>query len=338
MRKSDEPGMAGLLLHKRTHDLRERVKELACLYSISDITERRNVNLGEMLQAVAEVLPPSWQHPEITCGRIVFEDREYTTADFRETEWRIAAEIILDGTRQGSVEVFYVEERPELEEGPFLKEERQLVDDIAIRLGRVIEQRRHDEMLRVSEERYRNLVERLADAVLIIDDNLISFVNAAMLVLVGARHKDEIIGHDFLEIIHADSRDLWTDTIQNQEEPDTWSPPIEIKLIRPHDHHVAVVEASAIRTGFGAENQFQLVLRDIRERSQAEARKLFNRLSMRERQIMEMVVQGETSKVIAIHLGISSRTVENHRAHLIRKMETHSLADLIHKAYMLGIR
>lgn len=338
MRKSDEPGMAGLLHNKQTHDLGERIKELACLYSISDITERRNVNLGEMLQTVAEVLPPSWQYPEITRGRIVFEGREYSTADFRETEWRIAAEITLDGTCQGSVEVFYVEERPELDEGPFLREERRLVDDIAIRLGRVIEQRRHDEMLQLSEERYRNLVERLADAVLIIDDNLISFANAAMLVLVGARHKDEIIGHDFLEIIHADSRDLWIDTIRNQEEPDTWSPPIEIKLIRPNDHHIAVVEASAVRTGLGAESQFQLVLRDIRERKQAEARNLFDRLSMRERQIMEMVVQGETSKVIAIHLDISRKTVESHRANLIRKMETHSLADLIHKANMLGIR
>lgn len=319
------------------HDLGERVKELACLYYISDITERRDTSLAEMLQAVVEILPPSWQYPEITCGRIVFEDHEYTTTNFKETKWRISGDIVLDGECRGAVEVFYLEKRPESAEGPFLKEERQLADDIAIRLSRVIEQRRHDEMLRLSEERYRNLVEGLADSVVILEEGTITYTNAAMVSIIGAKDKDDVVGRDFLKIIHPDSRDHWLVSVVEQDGSWNEFPHTEIKMIRFDDQKIVEVEVSTTKTNLGDEVQYQLVLRDIRKRKQAEARKLYERLSKRERQILEMVAQGETSKIIAASLDISRRTVESHRANLIKKMESHSLADLIRKARVLGI-
>lgn len=52
------------------------------------------------------------------------------------------------------------------------------------------------------------------------------------------------------------------------------------------------------------------------------------RLSPREREVMDMVVAGMPNKIIAAKLGLSSKTVENHRAHLMKKMEVNSLAEL----------
>lgn len=53
------------------------------------------------------------------------------------------------------------------------------------------------------------------------------------------------------------------------------------------------------------------------------------RLTERERQVMEMVVEGETNKGIARRFDISERTVENHRAAMMAKMEAGSLAELV---------
>ncbi len=52
-------------------------------------------------------------------------------------------------------------------------------------------------------------------------------------------------------------------------------------------------------------------------------------LTPREKEVMDMMVDGKANKVIAIDLGISQRTVEIHRARVMEKMETHSLAHLV---------
>ena len=54
-------------LQKRTHDLTQRIKELNCLYGISALREKPGTTLEEILQGVADLIPPSWQYPEVTC-------------------------------------------------------------------------------------------------------------------------------------------------------------------------------------------------------------------------------------------------------------------------------
>lgn len=52
-------------------------------------------------------------------------------------------------------------------------------------------------------------------------------------------------------------------------------------------------------------------------------------LTPREREVMEMVVDGKANKVIAIDLGLSQRTVEIHRARVMSKMEANSVPQLV---------
>ena len=111
--------------------LRERIKELTCLYGIAQLSARPGISLEEIMQGIAELIPPAWFYPQIAAGRIVLDGRSYTTAGFREGGQRQTAEIVIGGERRGMVEVTYLEERPELDEGPFLKEERSLIDAMA---------------------------------------------------------------------------------------------------------------------------------------------------------------------------------------------------------------
>ena len=134
-------------LKKKTHDLGERIKELNCLYEISHLREKPGISLEEMLEGVVDLLPPSWQFPEITCARVSLEGEAYKTANFEETRWKQTSDILVHGKTVGSVEIFYLEEKPESDEGPFLKEERNLINAVAERLGKAIQHMRAEEAL-----------------------------------------------------------------------------------------------------------------------------------------------------------------------------------------------
>lgn len=117
------------------HALRERVKELRCLYGISQLMERNEDSLPRFMQGVAHMLPAAWQFPECACARVRYGDKEYETPGFRESPHRQAADILVNGRKAGVVEVYYTKRMPRADEGPFLKEERDLINGIARKLG-----------------------------------------------------------------------------------------------------------------------------------------------------------------------------------------------------------
>ncbi|GAH70106.1 unnamed protein product, partial [marine sediment metagenome] len=103
------------------HDLNERVKELECLYGIAMIAARPGVTLDTVYQEVANLIPQGWQYPDITCARVTIDGKEFKTPNYRETAWKQAGDIIVDDQQIGTVEVSYLEEKPERDEGPFQK-------------------------------------------------------------------------------------------------------------------------------------------------------------------------------------------------------------------------
>lgn len=130
------------LVNQQVHaSLRERVKELTCLYCITQLADRPDVQLCDLLQGVVELLPPAWQYPEIAVARIIFDDTCYATADFSNVVSMQSAALVVKGHPRGNIEIGYSEKRPELDEGPFLKEERSLIDTLARQIALLIERR-----------------------------------------------------------------------------------------------------------------------------------------------------------------------------------------------------
>lgn len=138
------------------HKLGERVKELNCLYGIARLVDQCGSSPDALLQGVVDLVPGSWQYPEITCGRIVLEECEYITSNFQMAPWKQTAAIRVGGRESGVVEVYYLNEMCVIDEGPFLKEERLLIDAIAERLGRVIERMRAEQQLVVERQALEN--------------------------------------------------------------------------------------------------------------------------------------------------------------------------------------
>ena len=126
----DEGGQEGrknikLLLEDR----KERLKELACINQTTAIL-KEGKPIEESLHQISLILPAAWQYPEYTVSRIVFEENEYRSPRFRETQWALVQNFNTIDGNEGQVEVYYTREFAEMDEGPFLREERHLIDNI----------------------------------------------------------------------------------------------------------------------------------------------------------------------------------------------------------------
>ncbi|UCH97754.1 MAG: PAS domain-containing sensor histidine kinase [Candidatus Aminicenantes bacterium] len=125
--------------------LRERVKELTCLYGMARAVERHGTSLDEILESTVNLIPPAWQYPEITQGRITLDGQSYATPGFKSSPYRQTADIVVKGKKRGSIEVVYTEKKQNIDEGPFLEEERHLINNMARELALIIE-RKHSQL------------------------------------------------------------------------------------------------------------------------------------------------------------------------------------------------
>lgn len=267
-------------IRKRAHDLTERVKELTCLYEISQLVESCGDSMDRILQGIADLLPPSWQYPEVACARLVFEDKQYVTARFRKTRHRQAANLVAAGEKVGQVEVCYLKKMPESDEGPFLKEERALIDAVAERTGRIVERIRAAEDLRRAHKELE--VERTA----------LQEANAALRVVL-ARIEDE-------------KRDIRETILANVD-----------KVLMPILH---ALELEATPQQGGYVDLLKRNLKEIASPFIDKLSKAYLSLTPIEIQVCNMIRSGLTTKEIARLRYVSPATICRHREHVRRKL------------------
>lgn len=109
------------------------------------------------MHGIVDLLPSAWLYPEIACARIILDGHSYIPSPFVEGKWRQTADIVINQNIRGRVEIFYREERPELDEGPFMREERHLLDMVAGEVATII-------MRREAEREKKNLENQLRHA------------------------------------------------------------------------------------------------------------------------------------------------------------------------------
>ncbi len=187
--KDDEGNVVGVVLvfrdvteqYLKDARLRERVKELECLYRIAEITEEPGAALDDMLQEIAEAVPPSWRYPESTVCRIVIDEDEYRSREFKISRRMQRADVLAGGRQIGSIEVYYIDERPLPDEGPFLPEEARLLEAIAERVGTTIARKRAEAALSRERLLLSTVLDALHAAVVICgtDGRIVRFNEAA---------------------------------------------------------------------------------------------------------------------------------------------------------------
>jgi hypothetical protein len=117
-------------LQKIMYEKTERLKELSCINQTTAILQSEK-SVENALKRIAYILPDAWQYPEYTVARISFNGKEYLSPNFLITKWRQRQPFLTIDDKVGEVEIYYTREFPDIEEGPFMKEERDLINNIS---------------------------------------------------------------------------------------------------------------------------------------------------------------------------------------------------------------
>jgi len=143
------------------HTLQERVKELTALHRAVRLMQDGTRPPADVIEDIVALLPPAWQYPDITAARIVLDGTSYATPNFSDTRWKQIAALPTSGGPRGVIEVVYLEERPPEVEGPFLAEERDLINSLADSLASYLDRKQAEEALRGAHERLQTLFQQL---------------------------------------------------------------------------------------------------------------------------------------------------------------------------------
>jgi hypothetical protein len=147
-------------LEQISHKLRGRIKELNCLYDISSFREDNDFSLDGLLQEMVDFIPPACQHPEITCARILFDEYEFTSKNFLDTNWKESFSITVHNKQIGILEICRLEKKPELERGLFLEEEKSLIGAITESISRVVEREWAEAEIRKCRNKIEGLIKQ----------------------------------------------------------------------------------------------------------------------------------------------------------------------------------
>ena len=253
-------------LKESDHNLGERIKELTCLYGLSTLVENSDTSIEEILHGALNLIPPAWQFPEITCAKIKYNNKEFTTDNFKETDWNLSSKIMVNN-RELIIDIFYLDNKP------FLKEEEDLIDDIGRRLKNIIEQKEAGQKLRESEEKFRSISSSAKDAIIQIDNNgKIIYWNEASEKIFSYKY-NEAIGKDFHGLLtpnkHQEAFKQGLLKFLKMGQGDVVGKPIEIEGLKKYSTKVPIeltISPVKVKDKWNA----VAIIRDISERKKIE--------------------------------------------------------------------
>lgn len=195
--------------HHLEAKLKERIKELECLYEFAQLNiERTNCPIQDVFEDVLPITIKAWQFPEITEARIVYDSKIYASEGFDRGISFQRSDIIINKQNRGYLEVCYTKEKPNSVEGPFLAEERSLLNALAKDLSTSIERYESKEERKILEQKLRHsdrlatLGELTAGIAHELNEPLGSILGFAQ--LIESDHADnELLQQDISKIIKA---------------------------------------------------------------------------------------------------------------------------------------
>jgi DNA-binding NarL/FixJ family response regulator len=227
-----------------------------------------------------DFLPPSWQYADHTCAEIIFDGQFFLSRNFRKTKWRQSVPINLNGRQFGECIIYYTEEFPEADEGPFLKEERALLNAVADRIGSIAARISADRELEEANEQLK--LERQA----------LRETNTALKVILSRNEQQK--------------NDIRRDINHNMEKavlPIIDS--LRVHLSSAHQKYVALLKTN---------------LEELTSPFMSGLAAGFPSLSPTELLICNMIKNGLTSGEIAETRGVALSTVNHHREKIRRKL------------------
>jgi len=247
--------------------LRRHIKQLNCLYGLSKLIDQHQISLEQIFQETPNLIRNAYQYPDITCVRITLDGVQYKTDNFNKSELSQYAKINVRQEKAGGIEVYYLAEKAESDQGPFLQEEHALLDAVAKHLGRTVERKKAAQTLRL----FRDLIDRSNDCIFVIEPKWGRFIdlNDRACVSLGYTREEmlDMTVKDIDESIPDDSS--WQDKAEELK----LKPDLVIRgRHRRKDATTFYVETSLKYVSQENEDHIIAVARDITERKRSEER------------------------------------------------------------------
>ena len=183
-------------LLSKTLQLDERIKELNCLFNISNLFVKNELSLEEIIRDTLKYVVEAMQVPENAVARVVLDDNVYETAGFRLTQWVYKKDLKINGETCGAFYVCYLSQI--FASGVvFLIEERNLIETIFTNLCGIIERVKAERELRRERDYSTRLIKETPAVIWGIDKlGITTFVNPACEKLTGYR-SEELVGRNW---------------------------------------------------------------------------------------------------------------------------------------------
>ena len=255
------------------HSLNERVKELTALHQLARLQQQEGADLPSVIRELVLLLPQAFQFPEMAAVRIRLGPIEVTTPGFTipAPPLQIQTEFVTADGQTGSIEVGYVQGSPQEGRDLFLAEERALLHTLADMLRTFYDRKQAEEALRLSESRYRAVVEHQTEFIVRWkDDGVRTFVNEAYRNYFGLT-PEEALSDPFMPLIAEEDRSAILEKMSRLTSGTARFEMDTHRVIKP-DGSIAWQEwiDQAIYDETGQVVEFQSVGRDVTERKRTE--------------------------------------------------------------------
>ena len=185
----------------------------------------------------------------------------------------------------------------------------------------ISERKRAERDLRESEDRYRDLVEALPDAIFVVAQEQIVFVNPSGVKLMGAQRPEQVVGKKLSEIVHPGSLASIRGRMHNAQQNGVAAPPME-HVILALDGSPVKIESASIPITWKGSPAFEAIARDISQRKRTEARL----------QEYEKAIEGLEEMIVVVDRAyrcvLVNRAYLNYRGMEREKVIGHSAAEL----------
>ena len=264
------------VLREQSRTLKKRLDELNCLHAFAQLAGREDLSLEQMLQEVVELLPSAFQYSETACARILVDGKEFHTAGFQSTPWRLVAPIDSGAGAEGTVEVCYLAECPQCDDDPFLNEESTLLNTIAKRIVEVSLLKQTQKELRQRESILRSFYESAPMLMGIVelteDDQIIHiYDNPATARFFGVAYT-ATVGKPASDVgAPAGAIDQW---VQHYRHSQLTGEPVRFEYLHPTESGPLWLSAAVSEIGPGPSGRmrFSYVAEDVTEHKLAEKR------------------------------------------------------------------
>ena len=275
-------------LQETLSQLQERVKEMNCVVTITQLSQQPDLSLEDFLQGCVDCLPPAFQYPALISAQLTLGESSYQTANYQPSPWYLQTEFAGEYAEQGSITVYYRENRP------FLGEEQLLLQTIGQFLSRFLESHYAEMALTRSERNYREIFNSTQEAILIhqAQTGEILDVNEPLLHMHGYENKSEIVGQSVAVLGSQPAEITIAEVVTYSHQAQAVGPQMFEWLAKRKDGTPFWIEVSLRAIEMDGRNCILAVGRDISERKRQEQKiRYLTRLYATLSQVNQAIIQ-----------------------------------------------